>query len=47
MPRPISGRLADVLFFRRYMTALLETRNRHIKALAELRDSAGTEVGQA
>jgi ligand-binding SRPBCC domain-containing protein len=29
------GRLADVLFLRRYMTGLLESRNRHIKALAE------------
>lgn len=31
------GKVADVVFLRRYMTALLETRNRHIKALAELR----------
>jgi ligand-binding SRPBCC domain-containing protein len=29
------GRLADAVFLRRYMTALLETRNRHIKAHAE------------
>jgi ligand-binding SRPBCC domain-containing protein len=41
------GRLADVLFLRRYMAALLETRNRHLKALAELRHSAGTDVGEA
>lgn len=41
------GRLADAVFLRRYMTALLETRNRHIKALAELRRSADTEVGGA
>jgi ligand-binding SRPBCC domain-containing protein len=38
------GRLADVVFLRRYMTSLLETRNRHIKALAEQRAAADAEA---
>lgn len=29
------GRLADILFLKRYMTNFLETRNQHIKAMAE------------
>lgn len=37
------GRLADVLFLKRYMTRLLETRNRHIKAMAEARVRADAQ----
>jgi hypothetical protein len=32
------GRIADLLFLRRYMRSLLTMRNRHIKAAAEATD---------
>ena len=35
------GRLADLLFFRRYLRRLLETRGRHIKLEAEAPEAAG------
>jgi hypothetical protein len=38
------GRLADLVFLRRYMTSLLETRNRYIKALAEQRAAADAKA---
>ena len=39
-PLGIIGRLADTLFLRRYMKALLEQRNHVIKCLAETKEDS-------